>query len=186
MYIYKVYSTLTFIYIYIYIYENRNKNDGEVKVTSLKPQVILLSYVMIKKDDKICLLQQLFNFSADPCYNYHNLSEANRKSSYVAPLGLELCDNQLPVGWYRFVGAAGTKMPTTRVPAFRCGTDWSGWLDGAHPTVEEGQVLSTVCFSDRSTGCKFSIAISVKNCGSFYIYKLAQHLKCFSRYCGTD
>ena len=57
MYIYKVYSTLTFIYTYIYIYENRNKNDGEVKVTSLKPQVILLSYVMIKKDDKICLLQ---------------------------------------------------------------------------------------------------------------------------------
>ena len=40
---------------------------------------------------------------------------------------------------YRFVGAAGTRMPTTRVPAFRCGTDWPGWLDGAHPTVEEGR-----------------------------------------------
>ena len=31
-------------------------------------------------------------------------------------------------------------MPTTRVPAFRCGTNWSGWLNGAHPTVEDGEV----------------------------------------------
>ena len=31
-------------------------------------------------------------------------------------------------------------MPTTRVPAFRCGTDWSSWLDGAHPTVEDDEV----------------------------------------------
>ena len=38
---------------------------------------------------------------------------------------------------YRFVGTAGTKMPTTRVPAYRCG---SGWLDDAHPTVEDGKL----------------------------------------------
>ena len=69
---------------------------------------------------------------------------------------------QLPEGWYRFVGAAGTKMPTTRVPAYRCGTDWSGWLDGSHPTVEDGEVPGTVCFSDRSTGCKYTTRISVK------------------------
>ena len=43
-------------------------------------------------------------------------------------------------------------MPTTRVPAFRCGTDWPGWLDGAHPTVEDDKVKRTVRFSDRFTG----------------------------------
>ena len=31
-------------------------------------------------------------------------------------------------------------MPRTRVPAYRCGTDWSSWLDGAHPTVEDDEV----------------------------------------------
>ena len=139
-----------------------------------------------KKDDKISLSQLLFNFLADPCYNYRNLSEANRKSSYVTPHGSDLCDNSLPEGWYRFVGAAGTKMPTTRVPAFRCGTDWSGWLAGSHPTMEDGEVLRMVCFSDRPTGCKSTIKISVQNCGSFYIYKFAPSSFCNSRYCGTD
>ena len=97
-----------------------------------------------------------------------------------------MCDNQLAEGWYRFVGAAGTKMPTTRVPAYRCGTHWSGWLNGSHPTVEDGEVLRAVCFSDRFTGCKYSKVTIVKNCGSYFIYKLQQPPGCKSRYCGTD
>ena len=48
-------------------------------------------------------------------------------------------------------------MPTTRVPAYRCGTDWFGWLDNTHPTVEEGEVHRKVCFSNRPTGCKYSV-----------------------------
>ena len=126
------------------------------------------------------------HFVADPCYHYQNLSEANRKITYETPHGPGLCDSQLPEGWYRFVGAAGTKMPTTRVPAHRCGTDWSGWLKTAHPTVEDGEVRRTVCFSDRSTGCKQLRDISVKNCGSYFIYKLLKPPYCASRYCGTD
>ena len=90
------------------------------------------------------------------------------------------------MGWYRFVGAAGTKMPTARVPAFRCGTHWSGWLDDSDPTVEDGEVQREVCFSDRSTGCKYSNKIFVENCGSYYIYKLLKTPGCSSRYCGTD
>ena len=76
-------------------------------------------------------------------------------------------------------------MPTTRVPAFRCGTNWSGWLDGAHPTVEDGEVGRKVCFSDRNTGCKDTKTILVKNCGSFYIYHL-HTTSCPMRYCGTN
>ena len=104
----------------------------------------------------------------------------------MTPLYEEVCDDQLPEVWYRFVGAAGTKMPTTRVSAFRCGTILPGWLDGAHPTVEDGKVQSKVCFSDKSTGCRFSTKISVKNCGSYFIYKLHPPIRCDSRYCGTD
>ena len=134
----------------------------------------------------LVLLQLLFHFVADPCYHYKNLSDATRKISYLTPFGSELCDNQLPSGWYRFVGAAGTKMPTTRVPAYKCGADWSGWLNGAHPTVEDGEVKRTVCFGDRSTGCKYAINISVKNCSSYYIYQLVQPPFCSMRFCSTD
>ena len=131
-------------------------------------------------------MQILFHFVADPCYHYQNLSEANRRKTYVTPYDAVLCDNQLPEGWYRFVGAAGTKMPTTRLPAYRCGTTWSGWLDGAHPTVEDGKVLRIVCFSDRSARCKYSKKIFVKNCGSYFIYNLRGTSSCDLRYCGTD
>ena len=131
-------------------------------------------------------MQFSFHFAADPCYHYENLSEANRKIDYLTPPGSELCDYKLPEGWYRFVGAAGTKMPTTRAPAYRCGTDWSGWLDDAHPTVEDCEVQRKVCFSDRSTGCRDSKSILVKNCRSYFIYKLFPPISCFSRYCGTD
>ena len=118
---------------------------------------------------------------------YKKLSDANRRSSYpTPPSGPVLCDGQLPEEWYRFVRAAGTKMPTTRVPAFRCGTDWSGWLDGAHPTVEDGEVSRKVCFSDRLYGCRYSNNIYVKNCGHYFIYKLMAPRACDTRYCGTD
>ena len=131
-------------------------------------------------------MQISFHFVADPCFHYENLSDANRKISYVTPYGSELCESQLPEGWYRFVGAAGTKMPTTRVPAYRCSTEWSGCLDDAHPTVEDGEIRRTVCFSDRATGCKTLRDIFVKNCGSYFIYKLQQPPNCNSRYCSTD
>lgn len=126
-----------------------------------------------------------FNLVVDTCFHYKHLNETNRKNNYKTPLKFVLCDKQLQEGWYRFVGAAGTKMPTTRVPAFRCGTNWSGWLNGAHPTVEDGMVAKEVCFSDRDTGCKYWTTIHVKNCEFYFIYKL-RSTACHSRYCGTD
>lgn len=97
-----------------------------------------------------------------------------------------MCDNKLREGWYRFVGAAGTKMPTKRVPAYRCGTVWPGWLVGANPTVEDGEVSRKVCFSDRDSGCRGTNVITVKNCGSYYIYKLIRPPACYMRYCATN
>ena len=127
-----------------------------------------------------------FKFAVEHCNDYKNLSDADRKGSYETPIGKVFCDKQILYGWYRFVGAAGTKMPTTRVPAFRCGTYLSGWLDGAHPSVEDGEAPRMICFSDREHGCKNKVQISVKNCGSYFIYKLRPPPRCDSRYCGTD
>ena len=100
-----------------------------------------------------------------------------------------LCDNLLPHGWYRFQGNAGTKMPTSCVAPQKCGTHATGWLNGAHPSVEEGKVTKKVCFSWRRNCCQWSINIEVLNCGGFFLY----HFKgtppehpCSLRYCGTD
>ena len=67
-------------------------------------------------------------------------------------------------------------MPTTRVSVFKCGTKFPGWLDGAHPTVKDGEVYGKVCFSDHSKGCYHTTQIYVKNCSSYHIYKLYQTL----------
>ena len=124
------------------------------------------------------VLQSSFNFVADPCYDYKNLSDASRKSSYKDEENL--CDEKLPEGWYRFVGAAGTKMPTTRVPAFSCGTVYSGWL-----MREDAPPSRKVCFSDKESGCEDIVSISEKECGSYHIYKLYA-TECPRRYCGSD
>ena len=126
-----------------------------------------------------------FDFSVDPCYEYKNLSDFKRKSSYHTPLYDASCDKRLD-GWYRFVGAAGTKMPTTKVEPFRCGAANSGWLRGTHPTVEDGEVLKEVYFSANNEDKSFPFQISVKNCSSYYVYKLHELKRCNSRYCGTD
>ena len=128
-------------------------------------------------------MQLSFHFAADSCYDYKNLSEANREISYNTPFGSELCDYQLSEGWYPSVGAAGKKNANNACASIQM---WSGWLNGAHPTVEDGEVQRTVCFSDRSTGCKYSNDIIVKKSGSCLIYKLFHPPGCESRFCEED
>ena len=132
---------------------------------------------------------RIFNFLADPCHNYRNLSEADRKSTYNTP-DQGKCDGEsssiISGEWYRFVGDAGTKMPTQCVPGNKCGAVYSGWLKGGHPTLADGEVLSKVCFTRSGDCCKKSINIKVKDCGSYFIYKLLKLPACPLRYCGTD
>ena len=72
------------------------------------------------------------------------------------------------------------------VPEYRCGGDYSGWLNGAEPTVVDGDVNRQVCFTKRANTCEYYKQIKMKNCGSYFIYKLGQPSTCNSRYCGTD
>lgn len=61
----------------------------------------------------IMFLKVSFFFVADPCHHYSNLREANRNTETETKE--VFCVSQLRKGWYRFVGAAGTRMPTERV-----------------------------------------------------------------------
>ncbi|KAL9963300.1 hypothetical protein ACROYT_G032487 [Oculina patagonica] len=121
--------------------------------------------------------------TADVCQNYQTLSDAGRKETYETVS--YQCDYNLN-GWYRFQGAAGTRMATSCPSEERCDTTSPGWLDGAHPTVAEGTVTRKVCFH-KFGGCCGKIAlIQVKNCGSYYIYNLRGTPGCDMRYCGSD
>ncbi|XP_078383523.1 uncharacterized protein LOC144666043 [Oculina patagonica] len=123
--------------------------------------------------------------TSDVCHGYQILDNTDRKVTHISQIFL--CDNNLSPGWYRFQGDAGTRMPTT-CPNFalgRCGTLRQGWLNGAHPKVEDGEVERQLCFS-FSTCCSKAVFVKVKNCGSYYVYKLDATPGCDLRYCGTD
>ena len=99
------------------------------------------------------------------------------------------CDNSLGEGWYRF--ANGKYLNERCVRYHYCDTDNPGWLVGGHPQVAEGIVSRQVCFGKSaapSCSCTYQTDILVRNCGSFYVYKLKPSPACLSahsslRYC---
>jgi len=122
----------------------------------------------------------------DGCTNYEILNEADRAQGNAESPHNKF-DRSLVTGWYRFQGAAGDRMPDKCVLENRCGTEYPGWLNGAHPTVAEGVVTRKVCYNlGYGSCCGYSTIIKVKNCGSHYVYEL-QRTSSFQyfRYCGN-
>ena len=115
--------------------------------------------------------------------SYTSLTDGRRKTTYVTTT--VYCDDSL-LGWYRFEGDAGTRMPTTCPPVNRCGTSATGWLNGTHPTVAEGNVTREVCFSWTGNCCWQSTNIQVRNCGSYFVYNINGLPRCNMAYCGID
>ena len=72
------------------------------------------------------------------CEGYKVLDSADRKNTYG--MGNAACDNYIEEAWYRFTGAAGSKMPESSPNKNMCGTHAPGWLNGQHPSVAEGKV----------------------------------------------
>ena len=96
------------------------------------------------------------------------------------------CDQNLSPGWYRFMGDAGSRMPTSCVPTHHCGTRAPGWLNGQHPNVSEGVVVRRVCFHWSGGCCAWHVDVNVKNCDGFYVYKFeALPDVCDFRFCGN-
>ncbi|XP_015773266.1 PREDICTED: uromodulin-like isoform X1 [Acropora digitifera] len=138
-----------------------------------------------------CSCQQYFNgdgkncqHSASECQNYASLNSGDRKITFTNYR--YHCDSGIGPGWFRFEGSAGTRMPTSCPPYHRCGTYVTGWLNGGHPTVADGQVSRQVCFHYTSSCCDWSKNIKVRNCGSYYVYFLSGTPGCNLRYCSTN
>ena len=122
--------------------------------------------------------------SVDGCKNYQNLTDGTRKYDYKKPNSE--CDSTLKLGWYRFQGAAGTKMVTKCPPVDRCDASFPVWLSDDHPTVAEGAVQRKVCIHRFGDCCAESFNIQVNNCGSYYTYKLHSPGFCDARFCSAD
>jgi len=105
------------------------------------------------------------------------------------------CDNDLQ-GWYRFNQPEGYEMASqclenqeiTDKSRFGqpCGANFRGWMVDRHPTVEEGRVQRKICFSyDKRCYCEFYTNIAVRNCGTFYVYRLGSVPTCNAKFCGA-
>lgn len=120
------------------------------------------------------------------CSNYTVNTEADRSVSFPKRHSAYKCDHgTLVPGWYRFNGTAGSKIPSNCVAKSMCNTDATGWLNGAHPTLQEGVVSRKVCFHWGSNCCNWAVTIQVRNCGLFFVYKLVDPGHCHLRYCVT-
>ncbi|XP_078700188.1 uncharacterized protein LOC144926973 isoform X2 [Branchiostoma floridae x Branchiostoma belcheri] len=129
------------------------------------------------------------------CRDYRILNEPQRSiHNQVDPNAAAIdliCDQRSKVEnrlWYRFEGEGGGMIPTERpLTANRCGTHAPVWMQGRHPTVEEGAVTRTVCaFWDRND-CNWSWKIKVLSCpGGYFVYKLRKPTECLLAYCTTD
>ncbi|KAM5151660.1 uncharacterized protein ACMZJ9_009897 [Mantella aurantiaca] len=119
----------------------------------------------------------------DPCSLYYILNDPWRSTSNVNNNDYYHCDFDLN-GWYRFIGEYNQTIPERCVPERSCGTSFSFWLNGSHPTVPDGIVSRTACASGYLGCCTHFNEISVKMCQEgFYIYKIQGTPTCYSAYC---
>ena len=100
-----------------------------------------------------------------------------------------LCDNTLTAGWYRFMGAGGTRLATSGVSRDTCTTYYGGSYNGTLPTTTGTTTFGTLCLNNNGYLCYAAWSgslIAVTNCGSYYVYYLVPITNCNSRYCTTS
>ena len=135
------------------------------------------------------LLSFGFVGEARECVDYRALNQDDRAMSNSDQSNVK-CDggeseNIVPSAWYRMTGDSGNQIPDNCVPVKRCGTSAPGWLNGAHPTVEEGVLNQTICYHWSGNCCNWKNNINIRNCGDYYVYQLVPPPACPLRYCGN-
>ncbi|XP_022098360.1 uncharacterized protein LOC110983420 [Acanthaster planci] len=84
-------------------------------------------------------------------------------------------DSRLQPGWYRFTSPTGEELSHYCRELNSCGAQYSIWLLDA-PRTEPGEtVKGTMCINKDEPGCcNEQIKVLIRNCGSFFIYRLPQ------------
>ncbi|EDV26362.1 uncharacterized protein TRIADDRAFT_54273 [Trichoplax adhaerens] len=120
----------------------------------------------------------------DPCQQYTELNEPDRsihtERNVIVKCDLLVVRNE----WYRFTGGENSAMLASNyVEHGRCASLSSGWLQDMHPTGPQGIIARKVCYSFINEKCKWSSNIQIRNCGTFFTYKLPAPPLCSLRYC---
>ena len=133
------------------------------------------------------LLSQKFLGAIQECVHHTIIYDDTRRVSHKG-YSVHKCDDNLIESWYRF--PEGRQMSTNCAKLHFCDTERPGWLVGGHPSVDDGRVTKKVCFGKTAPlcSCAYHTYIQVRNCGSFYVYKLKPITICTnavlsSRYC---
>ena len=93
--------------------------------------------------------------------------------------------------WYRFQAPAGTRL-LEKPPKFSstsegtCGTHYTGWVNGHHPTNPGDLVVRKICFKtsgSQNCGYKGQRTVKIRHCGSYFVYYLTDTPSCYLRYC---
>lgn len=125
------------------------------------------------------------------CNQYSELGDNSRVWDRITDVKSDAME-----GWYRFSKEAGTELASgctvtsshliSRM-AQPCGAAYRGYMPDRHPSLADGRVSRRVCFSSAtSCQCEFFTNIGVRNCGSFYVYRLQPPPIPNSRYCGAS
>lgn len=125
----------------------------------------------------------------DPAPNYYYPWRDDHSCSTDSPMG---CDYLNTAKWYRFVGGAGTRMPTTPPGYQRCGGQRPGWMAAPHAAVGNHARAAQVCFQTSSSSyCGYRTTIETCTCsydaGSTvtHLYKLPRSYTSYCNYCVT-
>ena len=121
------------------------------------------------------------------CTSYTSNSDSTR--NIATGTAGSLCDNTLTAGWYRFTGAAGTRLATSSVSLDTCTTGNGGSYNGTLPSTSGATTFGTLCVNNNGYLCYAALSgslIVVTNCGSYYVFFLSPITNCNSRYCTTS
>ncbi|XP_031564719.1 uncharacterized protein LOC116300091 [Actinia tenebrosa] len=120
------------------------------------------------------------------CHDYRIITDVSRAVNHIYHSSQVNNDNtNIDLSkWYRIQSPAGNQLPTTCVPQNRCGTQAPGWLNGAHPSIQDGIVKRTVCFHFNGDCCYQSTTVHIRKCFGYYVYKISGVRKALpGRYC---
>jgi hypothetical protein len=135
-----------------------------------------------------CVLTIHTSLGASFCNNVKYITIDDPRRSTVYNSSKSLCDKDIihDDGWYRFSSEAGGEIATTKPMVESCGTLSPIWMNGSHPTVQEGTVTRKACVNvphQYPFGCGSSYSIKVRNCSGYYIYQLKKPASCNKAYC---
>lgn len=119
------------------------------------------------------------------CSSVITNTDFHRNIGYTGCSGSCYCESLS--GWYRFSGAAGTKILSRPPSVGQCAAVYPAWFNGTLPTTVGGTSIGTGCVNLNGALCSTSYTIPIvlaTNCNTFYAYYIPSSFSyCYVRFC---